>query len=133
MEAKLHKTEQERQLAVVARATSEHQLKMSCHETKRLESENIKLTAQIQKLAQDLEASRNQIHELLQQQSEHKESPSLQQEWQTREQNYKRIIREMKGQLANSDNVVSMDLYRVAATQAKERAAECQIHESAAK
>lgn len=113
MSKTLSLTELERQQAVDCRRKMEGQVKDMVQANARLEANNSRLTQQIQKLSDDLVASRARVDELLQ-----SAQAQQQQECQQREVQYQRTIRSLKKQLCSQPSMVPARDYNSAVKEA---------------
>ena len=86
---------------------------------RRLERENTLLTKQVQELSDELESSRSYIDKLL-------EQKVTENEWSSKEKEYKQIISNLRAQIRGGEAMVSLALYRKAVGEARARALECQ-------
>jgi hypothetical protein len=84
--------------------------------------------AQVKSLSQELGESRTQVHEAIEAQ---KHQQLLL--WQKVEKKYLAIIKDLRGNLAQRENTVSMDIYRHAVAEAKRHAEQSQYYQQCAK
>eukprot|EP00980_Cylindrotheca_fusiformis_P003310 scaffold743_cov117-Cylindrotheca_fusiformis.AAC.29 len=81
-----------------------------------LEAENMKLSEKIQELAQEVASSRAYIDKLLKTSNDVEQS-----EWESREEKYKTVIKNLRQQIRKQASAVSIDLYKNAVDDGKKK------------
>jgi myosin heavy subunit len=121
----MYKTIEQAKVAIRERKDMERTLKDTVKENARLEAENLQLGEKIRELRAEVKSSRAYIDKLLKTSHETKHE-----EWEKHEEQLMRVISNLRQQIRQQESSVSIDLYKSAVQDGRQKLTQLRIAES---